>query len=118
MIVYGIKNCNTMKKAFTWLDEHHIAYEFVDYRNPGLSTETLQGILKLIDLDDLVNKRSTSWRALSDSDKEAVLNPATAIAVLQAHPTLIKRPLIVEGSKAYVGFSEEAFTQQFVSSLS
>ncbi len=114
MIVYGIKNCNTMKKAFTWLDEHRITYQFVDYRNPGLSRETLEEILQLIDLDQLVNKRSTSWRALSDSDKEAVLNPTTAISILQAHPTLIKRPLIIDNGKAYVGFSEEAFSQQFL----
>ncbi len=114
MIVYGIKNCNTMKKAFAWLDEHHISYEFIDYRNPGLSVETLQDIFQRIDLDQLINKRSTSWRALNDNDKKAVLDPTTAIAILQAHPTLIKRPLIIDGSQTYVGFSEDAFEQQFL----
>lgn len=114
MIVYGIKNCDTMKKAFTWLDNHKIEYSFQDYRNPGLSTEELTGILKLIDLSEIVNKRSTSWRALSDSEKEAVLVPETAIVILQAHPTLVKRPLIVDGNRAIVGFSEANFEKAFL----
>lgn len=114
MIVYGIKNCDTMKKAFTWLDHHNIEYTFQDYRQPGLSAEELTGILKLMDLSEIVNKRSTSWRALSDSEKEAVLMPATAIQILQAHPTLVKRPLIIHGDQAMVGFSEAAFQQMFL----
>lgn len=114
MIVYGIKNCDTMKKAFTWLDKHQIEYTFQDYRQPGLSTEELSGILKLIDLAEIVNKRSTSWRALSDAEKEAVLNVDSAIAILQAHPTLIKRPLIVNGDQAMVGFSEASFEKAFL----
>ena len=114
MIVYGIKNCDTMKKAFTWLDQHHIDYTFHDYRQPGLTADELTGILKLIDLPAIVNKRSTSWRALSDHEKEAVLVPETAIEILQAHPTLIKRPLIVKGDLAMVGFSEASFEKAFL----
>lgn len=114
MIVYGIKNCDTMKKAFTWLDNHKIEYTFHDYRNPGLTTDQLTKILKLIDLSEIVNKRSTSWRALSDSEKEAVLEPKTAIEILQAHPTLVKRPLIINGDKAMVGFSEASFEKAFL----
>lgn len=114
MIVYGIKNCDTMKKAFTWLDKHQIEYTFQDYRQPGLSAEELAGILKLTDLAEIVNKRSTSWRALSDSEKEAVLIPETAIAILQEHPTLVKRPLIVKGDQAMVGFSDANFEKAFL----
>lgn len=114
MIVYGIKNCDTMKKAFTWLDKYQIEYTFQDYRQPGLSTEELAGILKLIDLAEIVNKRSTSWRALSSTEKEAVLNVDSAISILQAHPTLIKRPLIVNGDQAIVGFSEASFEKTFL----
>ena len=114
MIVYGIKNCDTMKKAFTWLDKYQIEYTFQDYRQPGLSTEELAGILKLIDLAEIVNKRSTSWRALSDTEKEAVLNADSAISILQANPTLIKRPLIVKGDQAMVGFSEASFEKAFL----
>lgn len=114
MIVYGIKNCDTMKKAFTWLDQHQIEYTFQDYRNPGLSAEELAGILKLINLSEIVNKRSTSWRVLSESEKEAVLVPETAIAILQEHPTLVKRPLIIDGNKAVVGFSDASFEKAFL----
>ncbi|MHC5224920.1 Spx/MgsR family RNA polymerase-binding regulatory protein [Ignatzschineria sp. LJL83] len=114
MIVYGIKNCDTMKKAFTWLDNHHIAYTFQDYRKPGLTDTELQEILKIADLAEIVNKRSTSWRALSESEKEAVLVPATAIEILQAHPTLVKRPLIINGDSAVIGFSEANFEKAFL----
>lgn len=114
MIIYGIKNCDTMKKAFTWLDQHQIEYTFQDYRNPGLTDDELSDILKLMDLSEIVNKRSTSWRALSEDEKVAVLKPETAITLLQAHPTLIKRPLIVNGDQAMVGFSKERFEQAFL----
>ena len=114
MIVYGIKNCDTMKKAFTWLDNNKIEYTFQDYRKPPLTPEEIAGILKLIGLDKLVNKRSTSWRALSESEKEAVLDPATAAPILIANPTLIKRPLIVDGEQAFVGFSGADFEKQFL----
>lgn len=114
MIVYGIKNCDTMKKAFNWLDQHKIEYTFQDYRNPGLTKDEIAAILALVDLSDLVNKRSTSWRALSEGDKAAVLVPATAVEILQAHPTLVKRPLIINEDKALVGFSAASFEQAFL----
>ena len=114
MIVYGIKNCDTMKKAFTWLDKNKIEYTFHDYRNPGFTKDELSNILKLIDLAEIVNKRSTSWRALTDSEKEAVLQPNTAIEILLAHPTLVKRPLIVNDQNVTVGFSEASFEKAFL----
>ncbi|PWD87406.1 arsenate reductase [Ignatzschineria cameli] len=109
MIVYGIKNCDTMKKAFNWLDLHKISYQFQDYRNPPLPEATLNQLIDKIGLDKLVNKRSTSWRALSESEKAAVMEKESAIAILQAHPTLIKRPVIVTDDQAFVGFSEALY---------
>ena len=114
MIVYGIKNCDTMKKAFTWLDHHKIAYTFHDYRKPGLTDADIAQFLKLTDLDTIVNKRSTSWRALSDEEKVAVMNPDSAGPILIAHPTLIKRPFIVDGNRAIVGFSDASFEAAFL----
>lgn len=113
MIVYGIKNCDTMKKAFTWLDNHKVEYTFHDYRKPGLTEVDIENFLKLTDLESFVNKRSTSWRALSDEEKLAVMNPKTAGPILIAHPTLIKRPFIVDGDRVIIGFSEASFTEAF-----
>ncbi len=114
MIVYGIKNCDTMKKAFTWLDKHHIEYTFQDYRKPGLTTEDIAKFLELTDLSTIVNKRSTSWRALTEADKAAVMDPTTAAPILILHPTLIKRPFIVDGQRAIVGFSDASFEAAFL----
>ena len=114
MIVYGIKNCSTMKKAFDWLDGHSVAYTFQDYRTPGLTADEIANILTLTSLDQLVNKRSTAWRALTEDEKKAVMNEKTAIKVLQAHPTLIKRPLIITDSQVSVGFSQEQFKHLFL----
>ena len=114
MIVYGIKNCDTMKKAFTWLDNHKIDYQFQDYRNPPLPEATLLELIDKIGLDKLVNKRSTSWRALSENEKAAVMERAGAVAILQAHPTLIKRPVIVTSNQALVGFSDTLYSEHFL----
>lgn len=114
MRVYGIKNCDTMKKAFTWLDQHKIEYTFCDYRQPGLTEADIATFLTLTDLDTIVNKRSTSWRALDDSEKEAVMNPTACAPILMAHPTLVKRPFIVDGDRAIVGFSEKSFEAAFL----
>lgn len=114
MIVYGIKNCDTMKKAFTWLDGHNIEYTFHDYRKPGLTDANIAQFLALTDLDTIVNKRSTSWRALTDAEKAAVMNPETCTPILIAHPTLVKRPFIVDGDRAIVGFSDASFAAAFL----
>ncbi len=114
MIVYGIKNCDTMKKAFRWLDNHKIDYQFQDYRNPPLPEETLLALIDKIGLDQLVNKRSTSWRALSESEKKSVMERSEAVAILQAHPTLIKRPVVVTADQAFVGFSDTLYSETFL----
>lgn len=103
-----------MKKAFTWLDNHKIDYTFHDYRKPGLTEADIAQFLKLANLDTIVNKRSTSWRGLSDEEKVAVMNPVSAAPILITHPTLIKRPFIVDGNRAIVGFSDASFDAAFL----
>lgn len=106
MIVYGIKNCDTVKKARKWLDGQGMAYSFHDFRADGLDSKTLNGFLKGADWQVLLNKRGTTFRQLSDKDKQ-VDDARTAAKLMLAHPTLIKRPVITAGKQVIVGFGAE-----------
>lgn len=110
--LYGIKNCDTVKKARKWLTAHHIEYTFVDHRADGLDPEQLQGWLDQLGWEALVNKRSTTYRSLTDEEK-STLGPDTAAALLQAHPAMIKRPLLSLDKALYLGFKEAQYTTLF-----
>jgi len=102
--VYGIKNCDTVKKALKWLDTNNIAYQFHDLRQDGIRKSDLQQWIKSIDWEILLNKRSTTWRQLADSDKTDV-DANKAVNLMLANPTLIKRPVITQGKTTLVGFN-------------
>ncbi|MEM7019902.1 MAG: ArsC family reductase, partial [Pseudomonadota bacterium] len=91
--IYGIKNCDTMKKARKWLDENEITYEFHDYKKQGIDADTLQSWSQQVGWETLLNKRGTTWRKLPDDKREAVDEP-TAIELMQEFTSLIKRPVI------------------------
>ena len=110
-IIYGIKNCNTMKKAFTWLDEHQINYQFHNYKTDGLSAELLNDLLKLVDWQSLLNTRGTTWRKLDEALRNQIDNQDAAIKVMLANPSILKRPLLIDGKQALLGFSEESYSQ-------
>ena len=114
--IYGIKNCDTMKKAFKWLEAHQIPYEFHDYRKDGLSETMLQNWLSQVDYQQLLNKRSTSWRKLSDEDKQDI-DQAKAIKLLLANEAMIKRPLLEYNGQIYLGFSEKNYQKIFNTEL-
>lgn len=103
--VYGIKNCDTVKKALKWLDKNNIAYRFHDLRQDGISKADLQQWTKAVDWEVLLNTRSTTWRQLPDEDKHDV-DANKAITLMLANPTLIKRPIIISGKTTLVGFKE------------
>lgn len=104
--VYGLKNCDTCRKARRWLDAHGIDHRFVDYRAEPVDAATLQDWADGVGgWDQLVNRRSTSWRQLSDKDKQPG-SDAAWVALLQAHPTLVKRPVLVHAGGVRVGFRE------------
>jgi len=103
MKLYGIKNCDTVKKARDWLTQEGIAYDFHDFRADGLDDATVQRWISQLGLDVLVNKRSTTWKELDEQIK-ASFGEATAIDVIMAHPTLIKRPVLESGTQLLVGF--------------
>jgi len=106
--VYGIKNCDTVKKALKWLDKHNIAYQFHDLRQDGINKSDLQQWTKDVSWEVLLNTRSTTWRQLTDKDKQAV-DADKAICLMLANPTLIKRPVITQGKTTLVGFNETEY---------
>ena len=110
--IYGIKNCDTMKKARTWLDGHDVAYTFHDYKAEGIDKASLERWSKEVGWEVLLNRAGTTFRALPDKDKEG-LNEKKAIALMIAQPSMIKRPVLDVGGKLLLGFKPEIYEKQF-----
>jgi arsenate reductase len=106
LTVYGIPNCDTVKKARVYLADRGHEFTFHDFRKNGLSAEMITRWLKAQPMDKLVNKRGTSWRKLSDADK-ANEDEAHLIALMLDNPSLIKRPVIENGAQVTLGFTDE-----------
>ncbi|VAW48427.1 FIG138056: a glutathione-dependent thiol reductase [hydrothermal vent metagenome] len=99
MILYGIPNCDTVRKARKFLENHQTPYQFHDFKKDGISLERLQTWLAQHPITTLVNKRSVSWRQLNEAQKEALISH-NDLSILMTHPTLIKRPILqIEGTK-------------------
>lgn len=109
IVLYGIKNCDSVKKARTWLDARQIAYTFHDYRVDGLEPALLQRFIDKLGLDAVLNQRSSSWRQLSDEQKSD-LSPEKARQLMLEIPTLIKRPILALDDQFYVGFNPEHYS--------
>ncbi|WP_062060567.1 ArsC family reductase [Cellvibrio sp. OA-2007] len=110
--LYGIKNCDTVKKARTWLEQNKVDYHFHDFRADGLTDTQVKSWIAEIGLDTLVNKRSTTWKELDESTKTN-FDETTAVAIISANPTLIKRPLLDTGTQKQVGFKDAEYTRIF-----
>lgn len=114
LTVFGIKNCNTMKKAFDWLDNHHVSYEFHDYKKSGISEKKLREWFKQKGRDALINRKGTTWRKLPAETQAGITDDTSAIVLMQAHTSLIKRPLIEEdGRIVMLGFEEQAYAEKW-----
>lgn len=100
-----------MKKAFTWLDEHQVNYQFHNYKTDGLSAKLLNDLLKLVDWQSLLNTRGTTWRKLDEALRNQIDNQDAAIKVMLANPSILKRPLLIDGKRALLGFSEESYSE-------
>lgn len=111
-ILYGIKNCDTVKKARTWLEQNKVDYHFHDFRADGLTVAQVNAWIAEIGLETLVNKRSTTWKELNEATKTN-FNEANAATVISENPTLIKRPLLDTGKQKYVGFKDTEYTKIF-----
>ena len=101
--IYGIKNCDTMKKARTWLDKHGVAYAFHDYKARGIADETLRQWAREVGWETLLNRAGTTFRKLPEVDKTG-LSERKAIALMASQPSMIKRPVLTVGRKLLVGF--------------
>ena len=110
--IYGIKNCDTMKKARTWLDSHGVAYDFHDYKAAGIAKDQLKRWCDEVGWESLLNRAGTTFRKLPDKDKEG-LSEKKAIALMIAQPSMIKRPVLDIGGKLLVGFKPEQYGQTF-----
>lgn len=106
--LYGIKNCDTIKKARTYLETNNIEYFFHDYRTDGITPELVQHFIDKLGVDAILNQRSTSWRQLSEAQKSD-LSPENVLQLLLEVPTLIKRPILDCGDQLLVGFSPELY---------
>ncbi len=107
--IYGIKNCSTMKKAFSWCEEHGIEYAFHDYKKQGAPGERLLQWCQKLGWQPLVNSRGTTWRKLSPAQQE-IATEDQAVALMQAYPSLIKRPVVeAQGKLLLVGFDPQQF---------
>ena len=108
--IYGIKNCDTMKKARIWLESHKVVYSFHDYKASGIDKPTLEGWAKKVGWEILLNRAGTTFRQLPDADKEG-LKEKKAIALMLAQPSMIKRPVLEAKGKLTVGFKPEVYAQ-------
>ena len=105
LTVYGIKSCDTCRKALKWLDEQGREYRWHDLRADGLDAGTVQAWIVAVGTDTLVNRRSTTWRGLDEATRAQALDDQSADTVLVQHPTLIKRPVLVDDTGVRVGFN-------------
>ena len=106
--IYGIKNCDTMKKARAWLDAHDVGYKFHDYKTAGIEAGVLRAWAKAVGWEVLLNRAGTTFRKLPDADK-ADLDAERALAIMLAHPSAIRRPVLVRDEVLEVGFSPERY---------
>ena len=110
--LYGIKNCDTMKKAFKWLEENGVDYDFHDYKKQGLDESALEQALSEHGWESVINQRGTTWRQLPDNVKEA-MDEKQALAVANDNPSIVKRPLLVHNGKTTLGFKPESYSEIF-----
>lgn len=104
--IYGIKNCDTMKKAFKWLEAHNVEYDFHDYKKSGVPEDVIRNVITQHGWEVVINKRGTTWRKLDDSVKEK-LDDESAVHVAVGHSSVIKRPLIEMNGSYILGFDAE-----------
>jgi arsenate reductase (glutaredoxin) len=110
--LYGIPNCDTVKKARAWLTEHGVAYDFHDFEKQGVPANELNGWLKAVGWEILVNRKGTTWRKLDEATRAAVVDAASARALMLANASVIKRPVVQWADGVTVGFNAEAWASR------
>ena len=114
MKLYGIPNCNTVKKARAWLDEHGVAYDFHDYKKQGVDRAMLESWLEQMPWEKLVNRAGMTWRGLNDAEKAAIVDNASAVALMTAKPSVIRRPVVADEARILtIGFDASTYESLF-----
>lgn len=111
--LYGIPNCDTVKKARAWLQQQGIAHTFHDFKKAGITRELIDSWLAQVEWDVLVNRKGTTWRGLSDERKAAVTDAVSATELMLASPSVIKRPVLTCHGGTHIGFSDALYQQVF-----
>ncbi len=111
MKIYGIKNCDTMKKAFNWLDKKGIEYTFVNYKTQPLTEQLFFTWLKKLPIEKLINTKGTTYKNLTEEDKNLLLNNQTAFTVINKSNSVLKRPIIEKSNLLLVGFDEKEWSE-------
>ncbi len=114
-VIYGIKNCDTVKKARAWLESEGVEYRFVDVREEGITGRQVAQWIDQLGTEQLINKRSTTWKQLSTAEQASIASASAATELILAHPTLIKRPLLDTGSHLGTGFKPADYARLFSS---
>ena len=109
--LHGIRNCDTMKKAWTWLDDHGVAYDFHDYKKQGIERGALEEWVRTVGWEVLLNRAGTTFKKLPDADKLGI-DAARAVDLMLAQPSMIKRPVLAMGDRLIVGFKPEVYASQ------
>ena len=114
IIVYGIKNCDTVKKALTWLNDNKISYTFHDYKSKGIADAKLKEWSKQVGWESLVNRKGMTWRQLDEATQKRIISASAAIALMKEKTSVIKRPLIERGTEVLaLGFDAEEYKRLF-----
>ncbi len=111
-IMYGIPNCDTIKKARKWLEAEGVDYQFHEYRKQGINAELVQGFCSDLGWENVLNKRGTTYRQLSQEQKDN-LSEETAIALLVEQPAMIKRPIVKYNDQLHIGFKADSYAAIF-----
>lgn len=111
IILYGIPNCDTTKKALAWLSKKKVTFSFHDYRHLGISKEKLEAWCNKAGWETIFNKRSTTWRELPEAEQKKVIDRSGAIKIMMSNNSIIKRPIIETGNDLIVGFKEEQYNK-------
>jgi Spx/MgsR family transcriptional regulator len=109
IVLHGIPNCDTVKKARAWLDEHGVAYRFHDFKKQGIETDALARWVASVGWETLLNRNGTTWRKLDAAEQAKVVNAPSAIALMHANTSVIKRPVVVDGDVVIVGFDPQRY---------
>jgi Spx/MgsR family transcriptional regulator len=110
--LYGIANCDTIRKARNWLRDHQVEYHFHDYRKDGIDAARLQSMAAQLGWEAMLNRRGTTWRTLPDAQKVDV-DEASALHLMEQSPALIKRPILACGDRLYLAFSDRQYREIF-----